>query len=132
MQGYEHCYGHRPDLVQERRRNASKGGKSGGRGRPRTETNALKKEIRSVIGGVLAGSIPQGRGAVILQGFNTLLRVHELERRQGTPDLDVLSPEEVRRQMRMVFDLLRHHLPPEQLRAFSDDLNALLNEEASG
>ncbi len=69
MQGYEHCYGHRPDLVQERRRNASKGGKSGGRERPRTETNALKKEIRSVIGGVLAGSIagPRGRHPSRLQ-----------------------------------------------------------------
>ena len=33
MKGYETCYGHRPDLAEERKRNASRGGKRGGRER---------------------------------------------------------------------------------------------------
>ncbi len=33
MKGYDTCYGHREDLADVRRANASKGGKSGGRGR---------------------------------------------------------------------------------------------------
>ncbi len=129
MRGYSTCYSHRPDLASERRRNASKGGRSGGRGRPRTETDALKTEIRSVISGVLAGSIPQGQGAVSLQGYNALLRVHEFERRQEGGHI---TPEELSRQMAMVVEVVRRHVPePERFRAFSEDIEALL-DEASG
>ncbi|MDP9479081.1 MAG: hypothetical protein M3R38_25945 [Actinomycetota bacterium] len=129
--GFSTCYGHRPDLAKERRRNASKGGKSGGRGRPRDETAKLKREIRSVIGGVLSGQIAQGQGAVMLQGFNTLLRVHEMERREEVGHHNI-SPEELHRQMQTVLDLLGRHVPePERLKAFSEDLAALL-DEASG
>ena len=132
MEGAEWCYGHDPARAGERKRNARKGGKSGGRGRPQTETASLKKEIRSVIGGVLGGQIPQGRGAVVLQGFNTLLRAHELERRQdATGDDGRVSREEMLRQGRMFADLVERHLPREGLRAFNDELGALL-DEASG
>ena len=132
MEGYDTCYSHRPDLAGERRRNARKGGKSGGRGRPQTETDGLKQEIRSVIGGVLAGKIPQGRAAIMFQGFNALLRVHELERRkEAAGDDGRVSHEEMLRQGRMFADLAERHLPREGLRAFNDELGALL-DEASG
>ncbi len=129
MRGYSTCYSHRPDLSEERHRNAVKGGKSGGRGRPQTEISALKQQVRSVIGGVIAGKIPQGPGAVALQGFNVLLRAHEHERRAEVGQL--ITPEELHRQMQTVLDLLGRHVPePERLRAFSEDLAELL--DASG
>ncbi len=79
MEGYDTCYGHRPDLAEERRRNASKGGKRGGRGRPGAELADLKRDVRKVIDDVLSGAVPQGSGAVALQGYNTLLRAAKVE-----------------------------------------------------
>ncbi len=128
MRGYSTCYSHRPDLAGERRRNASKGGRSGGRGRPQTETNALKKEIRSVIGGVLSGEIPQGQGAVALQGFNSLLRAQEQERRL---EVGHLTPEDLSKLLAQVVEVVRRHVPePERFRAFSEDIGVLLDEAA--
>jgi hypothetical protein len=77
--GAEWCYSHDPAHAEERRRNASRGGKAGGRGRPGADLADLKREVRAVIGGVLTGRIAQGPGAVALQGFNTLLRAAKVE-----------------------------------------------------
>lgn len=128
MDGWEHCYAHRSDLAGERRRNAARGGKSGGRGRPQTETAALKKEIKDVIDGVLDGSIPQGQGAVALQGANALLRVHEFERR-GEEHGRNITPQELSEQVRMVLELVQRHVPePERFERFARDVDALLGE----
>ncbi len=129
MKGYSCCYGHRSDLSGERRRNAARGGKLGGRGRPQTETNDIKKEIRGVIGGVLSEKIPQGRGAVALQGFGVLLRAHEQERREET---DHISPEEMRALTAQVVAIVGRHLHGPALRAFSEEIGALLAEASSG
>ncbi len=72
--GAEWCYSHDPAHAEQRRRNASRGGRSGGRGRAGTDLADLKRDIRGVIDGVLAGTILQGPGAVALQGYNALLR----------------------------------------------------------
>ncbi|MDP9488082.1 MAG: hypothetical protein M3Q49_20220 [Actinomycetota bacterium] len=129
MRGYSTCYSHRPDLAGERRRNASKGGRSGGRGRPQTEIAAIKQQIRSVIAGVIAGKIPQGPGAVALQGLNTLLRAHEMERRQEVGRN--ITPEELERLMATVVELVGRHVPEsERLRAFLEDIDALLDEDS--
>ncbi len=126
----EWCYQHRPDLATERRSNASKGGRSGGRGRPQTETSALKKEIRSVIGGVLSGKIPQGQGAVALQGYNSLLRAQEQERREDVGGRNI-TPEEMRALTAQVVEVVRHHIPEtERFRAFSEEIGRLLDEAA--
>ncbi|MDP9480005.1 MAG: hypothetical protein M3R38_30800 [Actinomycetota bacterium] len=128
MEGYSYCYGHRPDLATERRRNASTGGRIGGRGRPQTETNALKKEIRSVIGGVLSGEIPQGQGAVALQGYNSLLRAQEQERRL---EVGHITPEDLSKLLAQVVEVVRRHVPEhERFRAFSEEIGALLDEAA--
>ena len=79
MPGAEWCYSHDPDRAEERRRNASKGGKRDGRGRPGADLADLKRDVRKVIDDVLAGSIQQGPGAVALQGYNTLLRAAKVE-----------------------------------------------------
>jgi hypothetical protein len=72
-----YCYQHDPARSEERRRNASRAGKSvGGR-----EIRHLKKRISLVIEAVLEGSQDRGRAAVAIQGFNALKSVLELERR---------------------------------------------------
>ena len=82
MAGYDHCYGHRADLAGERKRNASKGGKRGGNGRGGVSGVAqVRGEIRGVLSGVLSGTINRSVGAVCFQGFNSLLKAYETERR---------------------------------------------------
>ena len=78
-----YCYQHAPETVEERRRNASRGGKAGGNGRPSglSEITDIKGVIRRVVGGVLNGSIERGTGAVAFQGLNTLLKAVEVERK---------------------------------------------------
>jgi hypothetical protein len=72
-----HCYQHDPDRSEERRRNASRAGKStGGR-----EIKDLKRRISEVVDTVLEGSQDRGRAAVAIQGFNALRGVLELERK---------------------------------------------------
>ncbi len=77
--GAEWCYSHDPARAEQRRRNASRGGKAGGKGRPGTDLADLKRDIRSVIDDVLAGKVQQGPAAVALQGYNALLRAAKVE-----------------------------------------------------
>ncbi|MDP9485020.1 MAG: hypothetical protein M3Q49_04365 [Actinomycetota bacterium] len=126
MDGYEFCFGHSPAHAEQRRRNASRGGKLGGRGRPQTETNDIKTEIRSVIGGVLSGQIPQGQGAVALQGYNSLLRAQEQERREDVGGRN-LTPQELESFVATVVDIVGHHVPPERLRSVVEELGAFID-----
>lgn len=76
------CYQHSPETVEERRRNARRGGRAGGNGRGGTsELVQVRREIRSVIGGVLSGRIERGTGSVMFMGYNALLRAVEVERK---------------------------------------------------
>jgi|SRR5215203_3149263 hypothetical protein len=90
MKGYQHCYGHRPDLADERRRNASKGGRSGGRGRGSGELTEVKILLADLINRVLktegAEDIETGRAAVANQLINTRLRAIEVERKVKETD----------------------------------------------
>ncbi len=79
IDGFGLCHAHHPDRAEQRRRAASKGGQRGGRGRPGADLSDLKREVRAVIAGVLEGKVPQGPGAVALQGYNTLLRAAKVE-----------------------------------------------------
>jgi hypothetical protein len=81
MKGYDTCYGHRPDLADERQRNASKGGKRGGRGRPQRETEAIKTQLEDLTEQVLSGDLETARAAVANQLINTRLRAIEVERK---------------------------------------------------
>jgi hypothetical protein len=65
-----YCCAHHPDHAAERQRNASKGGKSAGRGRPQIEVRRLMDRIEEIAEGVLDGSIEKGRGAVAAQALN--------------------------------------------------------------
>lgn len=81
MKGYETCYGHRPDLAEERKRNAAKGGRSGGRGRGSSELTSIKARLAEMLDTVLSGVAPTAPYAVGNQILNTLLRAIELERK---------------------------------------------------
>ena len=59
--GQSHCYAHDPDRSQERRRNASRGGKSKSSG---GELLDLKRQLKDLAAGVLDGSVDRGAAAV--------------------------------------------------------------------
>ena len=75
--GQSHCYAHDPDRSKERRRNASRGGRSKGHG----ELGELKKRIKDLAAEVLDGTADRGRAAVANQLYNTLIRAIEQERK---------------------------------------------------
>jgi hypothetical protein len=73
----DYCYSHDPARADERRRNASRGGRSKGNG----ELADLKKQIKDLASDVLDGSQDRGRAAVANQLYNTLIRAIEQERK---------------------------------------------------
>ena len=75
--GVQWCFNHDPERAADRKRNASRAGKSSG-GR---DIRDLKRRISEVVDAVLEGSQDRGRAAVAIQGFNALRGVLELERK---------------------------------------------------
>jgi hypothetical protein len=85
MQGSQWCFNHHPDHSQERRRNASKGGMHGGRGRPAKSGAEGLKDIKDLLkrltDDVLSGEVERATAIAANQLLNTALRAIELERR---------------------------------------------------
>ncbi len=83
MPGAEWCYSHHPDYQGERRRNASRGGRSGGRGRPSAgdEVSWIRRMLREVVVDVSTGKMDRSRAAVAIQGLNALRGLLETEYR---------------------------------------------------
>src|SRR3712207_1014967 len=85
MQGSQWCFNHDPAHSEERRRNATKGGKRGGRGRPaRSGAEGLKdiKDLlKSLTDDVLSGAVERATAIAANQLLNTALRAIELERK---------------------------------------------------
>jgi hypothetical protein len=75
--GHTHCYSHDPARENERKRNASRGGRSKGGG----ELVALKKQAKDLAADVLEGNVETSKAAVANQIFNTLIRAIEQERK---------------------------------------------------
>jgi hypothetical protein len=75
--GQSHCYQHDPARGDERKRNASRGGRTKGTG----ELPALKKQLRDLAADVLDGKTETGRAAVVNQIYNSLIRAIEQERK---------------------------------------------------
>ena len=84
------CFSHDPRRAAERRRSASRGGRSGGRGRGSgelAEIKALLSELTNrVLGGEGVEALETGRAAVANQILGTRLRAVELERKVREQD----------------------------------------------
>jgi hypothetical protein len=72
-----YCWWHDPDNAEERRRAASKAGRS----RPNRELAGVKALLEDLIEQVLAGDLQTGPAAVANQLINTRLRAIEQERK---------------------------------------------------
>jgi hypothetical protein len=73
-----YCYHHAPDRAQERKRNASRGGRS--KGLP-SEISDLKKQLKDLAADILSGEVGRAEAAVVNQILNTRARLIELERK---------------------------------------------------
>jgi hypothetical protein len=85
-----YCWSHAPENALERKRRATRGGKAA-RSRSASfageEMRQVKQGVRTVIAAVVRGRLDKGRGAVALQGYNTLLRAVEIGQRDELEDL---------------------------------------------
>jgi hypothetical protein len=75
--GLTHCYQHDPARSEERRRNASRGGKS--KGSPKL--SRLDKQLENLAVDTLADKVERGVAAVVNQIINTRARLIEIERK---------------------------------------------------
>jgi len=66
----KYCYSHDPARSAERQRNAARGGKRGGRGRPLLEVRDTADQLQALIDKVLAGDLARADAAVIGQLLN--------------------------------------------------------------
>lgn len=78
--GQDYCWSHSRETAEQRREYARAGGRARSR-RPPDELEAIKRQVRSIAGGVLQGNIDRGTGAVLGQLYNVLLRGIEIQRR---------------------------------------------------
>ena len=72
-----YCYAHDPRRREQRRRAASKAGRS----KPSRELSDLKQQLEDLAADVLAGRIDRGDATVVNQILNTRLRLAEVERK---------------------------------------------------
>jgi len=70
IDGSQWCWNHNPAYAEARRRNATKGGKQGGRGRPSAELARLQERFEELAEKVLSGEVERGVGAVAGQLLN--------------------------------------------------------------
>src|SRR5215212_6395293 len=75
--GQAYCHHHDPARAEERRRAASRAGKS----KPSRELLGIKAQLEKLTEEVLSGEVATGVAAVANQLINTRLRAVELERR---------------------------------------------------
>jgi hypothetical protein len=92
--GVTHCYSHDPERAEERRRNASRGGRAKGN----KEVAELKTELKDLISEVKAGELDRNDAAVMVQGYRALKDFIELERRLRETDDLAAEIEELKRE----------------------------------
>jgi hypothetical protein len=80
LPGSDQCWSHHADYAEERRRRASKGGKTGGRGRSSNEIQEVKRELRRIIKALEDGTIEPKVGNAIFVGWSKMHQYLELER----------------------------------------------------
>ena len=76
-----YCYSHDPGRAAERRRNASKGGRSKANAEIAALKAQLKAQLKRLAAGVLSGEVERGAATAVNQIVNSQARLLELERR---------------------------------------------------
>src|SRR5919112_5729721 len=89
-----YCWHHAPERAAERRRAASKAGRS----RPSAEVRTIKEEIRTVISEVKTGDLDRNDAAVMIQGYRALKDFIALERQVGETDELAAEIQELKRE----------------------------------
>lgn len=74
IEGSGLCYLHNPEYAEARRRSARRGGKTGGRGRPKQHVALVHKTADTMIGKLLRGEIEPSVAAVVIQAGHLKLR----------------------------------------------------------
>ena len=77
-----YCWAHSPVNAEQRRRAASRAGRS----KPSREVQAIKASVRDVIAKVERSELERNDAAVMLQGYRVLKDLVELERRVKVTD----------------------------------------------
>src|SRR5829696_7287654 len=72
-----YCYSHDPKRAAERRRNASRGGRS----KANAEIAGLKAQLKKLAADVLSGEVERGAATAVNQIINSQARLLELERK---------------------------------------------------
>ena len=72
-----YCYAHDPTTAEQRRRNATKGG----RGKPNKELAAVKERLRKLAEQVLDGEVDRDDAGVAARIYGVYLRADEQERK---------------------------------------------------
>jgi DNA repair exonuclease SbcCD ATPase subunit len=72
------CWAHDPANAEQRRKAASRAGKT----KPNSELSDVKRRLKEVAEDVLSGRIATGRGSVAAQVYGVFLRCIEQERKQ--------------------------------------------------
>jgi hypothetical protein len=100
MKGYQFCWGHRPDLAEERKRAASRAGKAGGRGRPKVTSEGRLAQVfvtcEYLIPNLLEGKLDTkiasaviAAGHLLIRAIDTSLKIEEQrELRQQVEELE--------------------------------------------
>jgi hypothetical protein len=88
------CWAHDPANAEQRRRSASRAGRSKGN----REVVDLKEEIKSVIADVKAGDLDRNDAAVMIQGYRALRDFIALERQVRETDELAAEIEELKRE----------------------------------
>jgi hypothetical protein len=105
IDGSDYCYSHHPDRAQERRQHGQKGGRLGGRGRPRAEITHIKTQLQGLADSVLEGSVARADAAVAGQVLNILLGAIKIElqiKEQAEHDERITALEEKARNRELV------------------------------
>jgi hypothetical protein len=75
--GRKWCFNHDPDRRDERRRNASRAGKT----KPNAELKELRELLKDLTAQVLSGEVRSSVGAVVCQITHARIKLVEIERR---------------------------------------------------
>lgn len=82
-----YCWAHSPEHAEERRRAASRAGRS----KPSREVASLKQDIKSTIAAVKAGNIDRNDANTMFRGYSVLLDFIKVER--GVLEVEDLARE---------------------------------------